>query len=95
MKEDNKETFVIFHRRWWQSDGKGGRMPGASKPVFVKEIRGTIEDARRECRSWNATHPEGKYSDRAEFQGADTFYAQWPQTARTVSRSGLSTYLRG
>lgn len=86
MQAGDKEVFVIFHRKWWQSDGKGGRMPGASRPVFIKEIEGTYEDCRRECSLWNDTHPEGKYSDRAEFQNAASFYASWPQTARIVRR---------
>jgi hypothetical protein len=95
MHNDDKETIVIFHRRWWKSDGKGGLEPGASKPVFVKEIRGTWDDARKECRLWNEANPKGKYNDRAEFQDAATFYAQWPQSARMISRSGLSSYQRG
>lgn len=71
--------YVIFHRRWWRANSAwpDGLEPCASRPSKIREVVGDIETARAACREWQATHPAGKYSDKAEFQEAGSYYAAW------------------
>lgn len=71
--------YVIFHRRWWKhnSEWPDGLEPAPSRPQFIKEVVGDVETARAACREWQAGHPPGRLSDKAEFQEAWAYYRAW------------------
>ena len=61
--------FRVFHRTWWRenADWPDGREPGVGESHHVAWAS-TEAHARHLCRRWNAAHPEGPLSDRAEFE---------------------------
>jgi len=62
--------FKVYHRTWWRRNPRapGGREPGAGKKKTIKGFVATEEEARSICKVWNANHPEGLLSDRAEYE---------------------------
>lgn len=75
-----QKKYVIFHRRWWKANPSwpDGLEPGPSRPVIIKEVTGDIETARAACRAWNDSHDPGRFSDKAEFDEAGSYYRAWP-----------------
>lgn len=57
--------FEVFHRTWWQAPG----VPGVGQSHHVGWAQ-TEARARYLCRRWNASHPAGPLSDRAEYTTA-------------------------
>lgn len=78
-KPIEQTRYVIFHRRWWKhnSEWPDGLEPTPSRPQFIKEVVGDVETARAACREWQAGHPPGRLSDKAEFQEAGAYYRAW------------------
>ena len=62
-------TWEVFTRTWWKDNPEwpDGREPciGPSRKIGTAS---TIEEARRMCREWNASHPPGRLSRKAEFR---------------------------
>lgn len=88
VSEIDDTVYVIFHRRWWTPNASwpDGREPGASRPQFIEEVVG-LQAARKACHEWGLTHEPGPMSDKAEFQDAATFYAQWPTKSSRIRRA--------
>ena len=65
------KRFRVFHRKWWRenADWPDGREPGVGESHHVAWAN-TEAHARHLCRRWNAAHPAGPLSDRAEFETA-------------------------
>ena len=57
--------FEVFHRTWWRAPG----VPGVGRSHHVGWAQ-TEARARYLCRRWNASHPAGPLSDRAEYTAA-------------------------
>ena len=78
-KPIEQTRYVIFHRRWWKhnSEWPDGLEPAPSRPQFIKEVVGDVETARAACREWQAGHPPGRLSDKAEFLEAGAYYRAW------------------
>lgn len=78
-KPIEQTRYVIFHCRWWKhnSEWPDGLEPAPSRPQFIKEVVGDVETARAACREWQAGHPPGRLSDKAEFQEAGAYYRAW------------------
>jgi len=65
----HSKGFKVFHRtRWQRNPGyPNGREPGCGPRHTIARHVATEESARSICKVWDANHPEGKYSDRAEY----------------------------
>jgi hypothetical protein len=61
----NPRRYWIFHRTWWRMEGNV-RVPHAGRKHHVGYAQ-TIGEAQDMCRRWNAAHPPGKLSRKAEF----------------------------
>lgn len=57
--------FEVFHRTWWRAPG----VPGVGESHHIGWAQ-TEARARYLCRRWNASHPAGPLSDRAEYTAA-------------------------
>ena len=62
-------TWEIFTRTWWKDNPEwpSGLEPciGPSRKIGAAS---TIEQARLMCEEWNAAHPPGRLSRKAEFR---------------------------
>ena len=68
------KTFSVFTRTWWKEatapgwpnnlEPQAGKRNYAGHPQEVSEV-----EAREYCKRWNATHPRGRYSLKAEYEG--------------------------
>ena len=63
--------YRIFKRAWWKDnpDWPRGLEPHAGRKRHICYVQ-TEDEARRYCREWNAAHNPGKYSTKAEYEGA-------------------------
>ena len=63
-------AFQVFQRTWWKenADWPNGLEPEAGKRRRIGKPFATIDEARAECREWNATHKPGRYSRKAEIE---------------------------
>lgn len=63
-------SYRVFHRTWWKRNPAwpNGLEPNLGRRTTIATGVPTEEQARAICRQWNATHPEGRYSRRAEYE---------------------------
>lgn len=61
--------YTCFKRRWWQSNPEypDGLEPDPKARKTWLAVFDSAEKAREFCQEWNETHPEGRYSVKAEF----------------------------
>ena len=59
-------SYYVFHRNWWRSDGRGGRVPGAG-PKTTIGFADTEQEAKAMCKEYNDTHEPGFLSRKAEY----------------------------
>ena len=61
--------YSTFHRTWWKPNlsWPDGREPQIGRKTWLEEYD-TEEEAREACQEWNAIHPPGPMSRKAEYQ---------------------------
>ncbi len=64
--------YAVFTRTWWR---RNPLRPGGLEPHAGRKSRrghpqdlASYEAAQDYCRVWNANHPPGRYSRKAEFE---------------------------
>jgi hypothetical protein len=65
------QRFRVFTRTWWTAnkDWPNGLEPGAGPRSYRGHPKGLSEAAARDyCQVWNACHPPGRLSRKAEFE---------------------------
>ena len=62
--------YRIFVRTWWRENPSwpNGLEPHPGKQRTIRKNVPTIQEARRICAEWNAQHPPGRLSRKAEFE---------------------------
>jgi hypothetical protein len=58
-------VYWIFHRTWWRKEGNR-LVPHAGRKRHIG-YAASVDEARETCRVWNANHPPGQLSNKAEF----------------------------
>lgn len=63
-------SYRVFTRNWWRRNPEwpGGREPWPGRKYTLCKRVETAEEARAICERWNATHPPGFLSRKAEFE---------------------------
>lgn len=59
-------SYYVFHRTWWRSNGRGGRVPGAGRKTTLGYVD-TEQEALEMCKEYNDTHEPGFMSRKAEY----------------------------
>jgi len=64
-------SYSVFTRNWWKpnSDWPDGLEPDGGAPRhYIERSIPTEGEAREICLDWNAEHPPGRLSRKAEFE---------------------------
>lgn len=61
-------AYKVFTRTWWKKDGRGKLVPHAGRKTTIQHNVATEDEARGICKRWNAAHPPGSLSRKAEYQ---------------------------
>lgn len=68
MSDASDARYRVFTRTWWRMEG-GRRVPGIGKSSYRGHPDSlTYDEARDYCQKWNASHPPGRLSRKAEFE---------------------------
>jgi len=61
--------YRVFHRTWWEENPEwpNGLEPEAGFKTHIDRVA-TEEEAREMCQAWNAEHPAGRLSRKAEYE---------------------------
>lgn len=65
--------YRAFTRNWWKDNPSWPNglepQPNGRRSYFPREFN-TEDEAREFCQKWNREHKPGRYSNKAEFEGA-------------------------